>query len=323
MLTVRVMCPSDHTAEIVDLLGDDDGVAHIAVHEGASVRPEGDVVVCDVAREAADSLLSDLRALGVERYGGIALDDTVVLSEAAKRAEHDAPGEASDAVVWNTLERQTEDDTRLTWSYVVFLAVATQLAGIAVLIDSPILIVGAMVLGPEFAPLARISVALLRRRPRWAWQGVRTLVVGFAVAILVTFLCALVSSWWGWIQPEMVQPGSRPLTEFVVHPDRWSFIVAVLAGCAGVLSLTSAKSSSLVGVFISVTTVPAAANIAVALALGVWSQVSLSAIQLGVNLAGIIAAGAVTLLVQRVLWSQVRDRVRAARRARRERRLRA
>lgn len=316
------MCPAAHTAEVVDLLEADVGVAHIAVHEGASRRPDGDVVVCDVAREAADSLLVDLRALGVERYGGIALDDTVVLSEAAKRAEHDAPGAGSDAVVWNTLERQTEDDTKLTWSYVVFLAVAVQLAGIAVVIDSPILIVGAMVLGPEFAPLARISVALLRRRPRWAWQGVRTLVIGFAVAILVTFVCALVSRWWGWITPDVVQTGSRPLTEFVVHPDKWSFIVAVLAGCAGVLSLTSAKSSTLVGVFISVTTVPAAGNIAVATALGVWSQVSLSAIQLGVNLAGIIAAGAVTLLVQRVLWAHVRERVRTARRARQARRVR-
>lgn len=312
------MCPADRTDEVVELLRAEAGVAHLAVYPGASVEPEGDVVVCDVAREAADDLLSGLRGLRIEQCGAIAVTDDVVLSEAAKAAERVAPGAGSDAVLWNTLERQTEADTELTWSYVVFLAVATQLAGIAVLIDSPILVVGAMVLGPEFGPLARISVALLRRRPRWAWQGVRTLVVGFAVAIAVTFACAIVSRGLGWIHPGMLE--HRPLTDFVVHPDKWSFIVAVLAGCAGVLSLTSAKSSTLVGVFISVTTVPAAGNIAVALALAEWRQVSLSAIQLSINLAGIVVAGALTLFAQRVIWQEVRRRFRRARAARRARR---
>ena len=51
-------------------------------------------------------------------------------------------------------------------------------------------------------------------------------------------------------------------------PDAFSFVVAVLAGIAGTLSLTSAKSGALVGVAISVTTVPAAANAAVALSYG-------------------------------------------------------
>ena len=37
-----------------------------------------------------------------------------------------------------------------------------------------------------------------------------------------------------------------------------SFVVALFAGAAGMLSLVSAKSAALVGVFISVTTVPAA-----------------------------------------------------------------
>ncbi|NED02343.1 DUF389 domain-containing protein, partial [Streptomyces sp. SID6648] len=54
--------------------------------------------------------------------------------------------------------------------------------------------------------------------------------------------------------------GDRPNTGFVYAPDAFSFVVAILAGIAGTLSLTSAKSGALVGVAISVTTVPAAAN---------------------------------------------------------------
>ncbi|MEU0414807.1 DUF389 domain-containing protein, partial [Streptomyces griseorubiginosus] len=61
---------------------------------------------------------------------------------------------------------------------------------------------------------------------------------------------------------------------------------------------------SLVGVFISVTTVPAAGNIAVAVPLAHWTEVGASLKQLGVNLAGMVIAGVLTLLLQRVLWAR-------------------
>ena len=64
----------------------------------------------------------------------------------------------------------------------------------------------------------------------------------------------------------------RPLTAFVSQPDATSVIVAYLAGTAGILSLTSAKSGALVGVLISVTTIPAAGNIGLAAAYEDWSE---------------------------------------------------
>ena len=65
---------------------------------------------------------------------------------------------------------------------------------------------------------------------------------------------------------DLLEP--RPGTAFIYTPDRWSFVVALIAGAAGVLSMTSAKSGGLVGVFISVTTIPAAGNVALGLAFG-------------------------------------------------------
>jgi uncharacterized hydrophobic protein (TIGR00271 family) len=82
----------------------------------------------------------------------------------------------------------------------------------------------------------------------------------------------------------------------------------VLAGIAGTLSLTSAKSGALVGVAISVTTVPAAANAAVALSYGDTAQTWGSTVQLLLNLLGIILAGTLTLLAQKWLWAQQRER---------------
>lgn len=77
---------------------------------------------------------------------------------------------------------------------------------------------------------------------------------------------------------------------------------------AGILALTSAKSGALVGVLISVTTVPAAANAAVALAYWVPSEAIGSGVQLMINLASITVAGVLTLLVQRARQARLLTR---------------
>src|SRR3712207_6443578 len=108
----------------------------------------------------------------------------------------------------------------------------------------------------------------------------------------------------GWFGTEVLT-AERSETGFITAPDRWSLVVAVLAGIAGVLSLTSARSGALVGVFISVTTVPAAADMAVSLALGGGDEFVRAATQLGINLLGILAAALATLAVQRAVWRHV------------------
>ena len=103
----------------------------------------------------------------------------------------------------------------------------------------------------------------------------------------------------------------RPNTNFIYRPDAFSFVVAVLAGAAGTLSLTSAKSGALVGVAISVTTVPAAANAAVAFAYDEYQQAWGSTEQLLLNLLGIVLAGTLTLLVQKYFWARQRQQPNA------------
>ena len=102
--------------------------------------------------------------------------------------------------------------------------------------------------------------------------------------------------------PDSIDFNDHTLTRFISNPDLFSFYIAVIAGVVGMISLTASKSSALVGVLISVTTIPAAANIGVAAAYGDWDTVEGAAIQLMVNLAGIFAAGLGTLYLQRLLY---------------------
>ncbi|MGW4794395.1 DUF389 domain-containing protein, partial [Nonomuraea sp. NPDC004297] len=302
MLHLRLIVPAARTEEATAVLEDSPGVTNIVVLPGAGREPRGDVVLCDAARESANEVLGRLKWLETE--GSIAAEQVdLSLSKAAEEAVEQAPGEPDDAVIWEQLAQKVHAESRLTWAYIAFLAIATQLAGIGVLQNSPILIVGAMVLGPEFGAVAAICFGLLRRRWHLVVTALRTLVIGFTVAIAITYACALVSHWWGWI--DIGNLTSNEEVRFIVKPDRWSFIVALLAGAAGVLSVTAGKSSALVGVFISVTTVPAAGYVAVAAALSDWREVAPSVAQLAINIVGMVIAGTTTLVIQRRFWPQV------------------
>src|SRR4029079_7201107 len=98
------------------------------------------------------------------------------------------------------------------------------------------------------------------------------------------------------------------LSTSIANPDFLAGFVAFCAGIAGMLSLTTAKSRALIGVLVSVTTIPAAANIGVSFAYEDWDSWRGSQQQLLINFAGIILAGTLTLLVQRRLYIRRRRR---------------
>lgn len=309
MLHLRLITPSDRTDEVVLLVEKTVGTTHLVVLPGAARDPAGDVVMCDVAREAGDELLAGLRELGIDTTGSIAVESIdLSLSERADKAEADAPGEGADAVLWEHLSDATHEESTLSVTYLAFLTLATMIAACGVVLDNAILIVGAMAVGPEFGPLAGICTAIVQRAPRLALRSLIALLVGFAVAMATTVLFSLFMDAVGLFTEARLE-ADRPNTGFIYAPDWFSFVVAVLAGIAGTLSLTSAKSGALVGVAISVTTVPAAANAAVALSYGDTSQTWGSTQQLLLNLLGIIVAGTATLLAQKWFWTKHRRRV--------------
>jgi uncharacterized hydrophobic protein (TIGR00271 family) len=311
MLHLRLITPSTRTDDVVRLIEATVGTTHLVVLPGAARDPAGDLVLCDVAREAGDELIAGLRELDLDRTGSIAVDNIdLSLSERADKAEADAPGEGADAVLWEHLADASHEESTLSVTYVAFITLATMIAACGVVLDNAILIVGAMAVGPEFGPLAGICTAIVRRAPRLALRSLIALLVGFAFAMLVTvgfsyFMDAVD------LFSKIRLEADRPNTNFIYQPDAFSFVVAVLAGIAGTLSLTSAKSGLLVGVAISVTTVPAAANAAVAFTYNEYRQAWGSTEQLLLNLLGIVLAGTFTLVTQKWLWSSQRRRQNA------------
>jgi uncharacterized hydrophobic protein (TIGR00271 family) len=295
MVHLRIVVPSDLARKVVELLCAAPDVTNVVRFPDAAHKPAGDLILCDVAREDASLIIGDLKDLRIPEVGSIAVEliDSSI-SDVARAAEHAAPGQPSDAVVWEEVEARTSEQTELSMTFVAFMIAAMQIAAVGIILDQPILIVGAMVVGPEFGPLAAISVALVRRQRHLARRSLIALAVGFPVGTAITLLTTIVMIAVGAFPDEY---GTHEFTDFISNPDFLSFFVAVVAGAAGVLSLTSAKSGALVGVLVSVTTIPAASNIGVASAYGEWDAAWGAAGQLFINLAGIVVAGVVTLAI--------------------------
>jgi uncharacterized hydrophobic protein (TIGR00271 family) len=311
VIHLRIVAPKELSERVLGVLERSHAVFDVVHIPDAARRPRGDLILCDVPREEASIVLAELRELGLEEQGTISIEDVESTpSLRARRAITAARGSPADAVVWEEVEQRTSESAELSGSFLAFMVLATLIAAVGILTDSQILIIGAMVVGPEFGPLAGICVAIVQRRLALARRSLLALIVGFPVAIGATFVGTNVLRWTGTAPDE---PGdlAHPATLFISEPSRYSVIVALLAGVAGVLSLSTAKSGALIGVLISVTTIPAAANVGVAAAYADWDEFGGALAQLTINLGSIVVAGVATLALQRAAYRRRRHALRA------------
>lgn len=310
-MQLQIVVPADRCSTITDRLYDDPRVTNVVRFDGVALRPEGDLVQCEIAREAVSDVLDWLHSNGIDKDGSVSLLEVDSSpSPNAWAAEAAAPGAPDDAIVWDAVLDTAWTQAKGSWSFYTFLTIACMIAAVAVITDSSILVVGAMVVGPEFGVIAAFAVALVLGKRKLAWRSAYLLFRGFLVALVCTILFALILRATGWIDSSSIT-GSRPLTAFIWHPGRWSLLVALLAGAVGVLSQTAGHTNALVGVFISVTTIPAVGQFALAVTLWTPKQMSGSALQLGINLLGMTVAGVATLAIQRLI-SRRNERQRAA-----------
>jgi uncharacterized hydrophobic protein (TIGR00271 family) len=307
VIHLRIIAPPGHCEHVLELLDDAETVFNIVYLPGAARKPVGDVILCDVARRDASLLVADLRELDIDIDGSIAIEEVDaeidgIAKDATRRRRDDI---SSDPVVWESVSSKTSENVELSHSFLLFMVLAMLIASVGIYFDQPILIVGAMVVGPDFGPIAGICVALVNRNRELVRRSAMALAVGFGLGILATFTATHLLDFIDQI-PDSIDFDTHNFTAFIAEPDFFSVYVSLIAGVVGVLSLTTAKSSVLVGVLISVTTIPAAANVGVAAAYSDWSVAGGAALQLVLNLTCLTVAGLITLLLQRRLYMRRR-----------------
>ncbi|WP_328477605.1 DUF389 domain-containing protein [Streptomyces sp. NBC_00377] len=307
MIRVRAVCPPDLTERTMALLGAEPCVLNLHLLTGRVRNPEGDAIQCDVLAGAANEVLRGLRDLGIEHRGSLILDPVdTVFSERATRTWAKELGARPRAPVWEQVEARIRAEGRYPPSFYLFLVIAGLIGAVGIITNSQILIVAAMVVGPEYGAITSVALGIDNRSRSRITQGLLALLVGFVLAVAATLLFALLVRGFG-LQPEAFELGVRPVSNLINTPNFFSAVVAVLAGIVGIVSLAEARTSALLGVFISVTTIPAGADIGVSVAFSSWDEAWGSLLQLLLNIVVLIVVGTGTLKCQRAVWRRVSE----------------
>ncbi len=312
MIHLRVVSPPDLTGTLVPMLHSESAVMNLTVLPGAVSHPDGDAVQFDVLHGAANEVIGHLRDLGLEQRGSIVLENVdTSISAYADRAIARRGRFQQFAPVWAEVEARIALEGTFPPSWFSLLIIAGLIGAVGILTNSQILIVGAMVVGPEYGAILSLAFGLTRRDFSRVRRSAAALVIGFTLAVAGALLLALIIRGAG-LEPKAYALGIRPVSNLINTPNWFSFIVALLAGIVGVVSLTEARSSTLIGVFISVTTIPAASDIGVSVAFGSGSEAWGSFLQLLLNVTVLTAVAVAGLPVQRAIWRRAARRAAAA-----------
>jgi uncharacterized hydrophobic protein (TIGR00271 family) len=311
MLHVRVVSPPGATQELIETLAADPGIRNLILLPGAARHPDGDAVQFDLPDQVANRVLERLRAqLGGD--GSIAIEyvDVSITATPTPGTPGRRPRLADVPPVWEIVEAKIRADGRYPLSFFTLLVIAGLIGAVGILTNSQILIVAAMVVGPEYGAIMATALGIDKRDRGPVGRGLTALVAGFAIAVLATAIFGLLIRWSGHT-PRLYEAGVRPVSDLINSPNVFSVIVAVLAGIVGVVSLTESRANALIGVFISVTTIPAASDMGLSAAYGSWTEARGSTFQLLLNVAVLIAVGAAGLRLQRAVWRKAAERAAA------------
>ncbi|MFE9850462.1 DUF389 domain-containing protein [Streptomyces sp. NPDC005576] len=305
LIHVRAVSPPDLTERVVALLADNPSVLNLIVQPGVARNPDGDAISCDVLTGGANAVLRGMREVRLDQLGSIVVEPVdMAFSGRGGSGGGEEPGPLARAPVWEQVEARIRADARYPPSFYLYLVVAGLIGSVGIVTNSQILIVGAMVVGPEYGAIVSIALGIDRGERRTIRRGLRALGAGLLLTVLVTFLFSLLIRGFG-LQSQAFEAGLRPVSDLINTPNFFSVAVATLAGVVGIVSLTEARTSALLGVFISVTTIPAAAAIAVSVAFTSWQEAWGSLVQLLVNIVVLVAVGTGTLRCQRAIWRRV------------------
>jgi uncharacterized hydrophobic protein (TIGR00271 family) len=260
------------------------------------------VVECDLAPEVASEVIHRLREMGPRRRGPISVDRTdkaVIRSHREMITQMVSDREI--APVWEVVHATIRANASYPISFFMLLIAAGLIAAVGILTNSQILIVAAMVVGPEYNAILGTALGITERNARPVKRGLGALGIGFGIAVVATLIFSWVIRWSGQA-PRDYLLGFRPVSDLISQPNLYSVVVAFIAGIVGVVSILQARASALIGVFISVTTIPAAAAIGLSVAFDQWKEAWGATEQLALNVVILLAVGVVALVLQRRFW---------------------
>lgn len=308
MLRVRLVSPPGSTERLVERLSGEPGICNLVVMPAAARRPAGDALQFDLLNSFANQVLPELRALPLVERGSVLVEQVESVGAASAAEEDGGKGarvrHGEIVPVWEVVEAKIRAGGMYPPSFFILLVIAGLIGACGILTNSQILVVAAMVVGPEYSAIMATALGFTKKDRRAVRGGLLALLCGFALAVVATLFFGLLIRGLGHT-PHLYAEGVRPVSDLINSPNLFSVVVAVLAGLVGVVSLAQSRANALIGVFISVTTIPAAADMGLSAAYASRPEALGSALQLLLNVAVLITVGASGLWLQKVIWRKV------------------
>ncbi len=159
---------------------------------------------------------------------------------------------------------QRREEGALSARYLFLTAMSAGIAILGLLLSSPAVVIGAMLLSPLMGPIMGLGFALATADYRWMRQSAISLAWGSALAVL---LCALIV---------LASPLKEVTSEIAARtrPNLFDLLVAVFSALAGAYAMIRGKGAAIVGVAIATALMPPLATVGFGLATGNWTVFS-------------------------------------------------
>ena len=299
MRLVQVLVPAGKRETVLRTL-DEEGVDY-AVSDESSGRDFVAVVTFPVPKGAVEPVLKRLRDAGIERdaYTVVVNAETVESKRFDALVEkYEEDEKNGDRIAREELAAKATDLAPSLPTYVIMTIISAFVATAGLLLDSPAVVVGSMVIAPLVGPAMAASVGTVVDDDEMFVRGVRLQALGGVLAVGSAALFAFVLKESGAVPLSASEVLRIPEVDERLAPDILSLVIALGAGAAGAISLSSGVSTALVGVMIAAALIPPTAVVGIGIAWGEPGAIVGSAILVLVNILSVnfVAIG--------VLWQQ-------------------
>jgi uncharacterized hydrophobic protein (TIGR00341 family) len=293
---VQVSVPAGKRDAVVGVL-DDEGVDFVLTEETGR-RGYTHVVSFPLPTNAVEPVLDRLEEVGVgeNAYTVVTEAQSVTSREFQRLRDRYAEEEKSEErIAREELAATAENLVSNPRTYVLLTIVSAVVATAGLLLDSPATVVGSMVIAPLIGPAMSAAVGTVIDDEDLFARGVRMQVIGMSLAVLAAGAFAFLVQMTNLVPPGLDPAGIEQIRERL-KPDFLSLAVALGAGVAGALSLTTGVSSALVGVMIAVALVPPAATV------GIGAAYGLPSVALPAGILAVVNGLSINLAALIVLW---------------------
>ena len=287
---LQITIPAGKRETLLSTL-DDEGIDYVVSNE-TSGREFDAIAHIPLPTNAVEPVLEQLREVGLDEDAYVVVLDanTVVSRRFIKLQEkYDENRIARDELI-----AAARDLVPSAKTYVLMTIVSALIATAGLLLDSPAVVVGSMVIAPLVGPAMSASIGTVVSEQRMFVRGIYLQVMGLLLAIIAAFAFAFVVRNVNLIPP-ITDITTVPEIRERIAPDFLSLVIAIGAGVAGIVSLTTGVSTALVGVMIAVALIPPAATVGIGLAWGAPLVTLGSGVLLLVNVLSINLAAMVVL----------------------------